>query len=519
MAFIDTRKLDDGQRIEADVCVIGSGAAGLTLASQFFGSRTRVAILESGGRSLEPEIQALCRGESVGQSHAPLDACRLRFFGGTTNHWTAHVRPLDANDFEERAWVPHSGWPFGRSELAPYYARASVLLGLEEGAFELPPGKPAMESSMASVGVDTQIRHVIPLEDRQLGPVLSEAMERSANVDTYLYASVLRIVLNEARDHVTELEVGTLGGTRVRARAKRYVLAAGGIENPRILLLSSIGEKAEPSEQLVGGFFANHPESLGGVIQPTRAGFVQELQAGRANGGATALPLMRLSAEQQRKQALQNCWLEFRQGADPRQLVALARRQSVLPRRKQEKVRWRVKPASSVVRDHALALDGPPHAIGRAAEPIAVHLIAEPGPNPASRVRLGEERDAFGQRRVELDWRLSPRDSKSVSRTLAALGRALGATSLGRLRVLLPSRGLESVSTVGSHHHMGTTRIHRDPKHGVVDENCRVHGISNLFVAGSSVFPTYGTANPTYTILALAYRLADHLAAELRGQS
>ena len=126
-------------------------------------------------------------------------------------------------------------------------------------------------------------------------------------------------------------------------------------------------------------------------------------------------------------------------------------------------------------------------------------------------MRLDDELDAFGQRRIALDWRLDPRVSESARESLRVFARAVGASGLGRVRITFPEQGFESIRTVGTHHHMGTTRIHRDPNRGVVDENCRVHGISNLFVAGSSVFPTYGTANPTFTLLALAYRLAEHL--------
>jgi choline dehydrogenase-like flavoprotein len=142
---------------------------------------------------------------------------------------------------------------------------------------------------------------------------------------------------------------------------------------------------------------------------------------------------------------------------------------------------------------------------------LAVSVVAEPAPNPDSQLRLGDERDALGQRRVVLDWRIAASDSISVRRTLEVVACELGASGLGRARILFPEDGFAELDPTGSHHHMGTTRMHRDPNEGVVDANCRVHGISNLFVAGSSVFPTFGTANPTYTLLALAFRLSDHL--------
>ena len=143
--------------------------------------------------------------------------------------------------------------------------------------------------------------------------------------------------------------------------------------------------------------------------------------------------------------------------------------------------------------------------------PVGMLLINESAPNPDSRVRLSDEADALGQRRAELDWRLDPADLRSAHETLRVLAGAVGAAGIGRVRVLLPQQGLETLDVRGSHHHMGTTRMHVDPAQGVVDANCRVHGLANLFVAGSSVFPTYGAVNPTLTIIALAFRLADHL--------
>lgn len=146
---------------------------------------------------------------------------------------------------------------------------------------------------------------------------------------------------------------------------------------------------------------------------------------------------------------------------------------------------------------------------------VAVRMIAEPTPNPSSHVRLDDELDALGQRRALLDWRLVERDSQSARASLRVFAQEIAAAGVGRVRVLFPGGGFESLRTVASHHHMGATRMSVDPGAGVVDPDCRVHGIANLYVAGSSVFPTYGTANPTYTLLALAFRLADHLDEEL----
>jgi choline dehydrogenase-like flavoprotein len=514
MGFIDTRQLTSGQQIEADLCIIGAGAAGLAIASTFFGTSRKVALLESGGMSSEAEIQSLYSGRVVGQSHAELDACRLRFFGGTTNHWTAHVRPLEAIDFEARPWVPHSGWPIDESSLAPFDRSVREVLKLPEGAFSVAhwTSNRCKPMQFERDRVVTRVRHVLPEANRNFARIFQPAMERSANVDTFLNASVLRIVLNEARTQVLELEVGTLEGVRVRARARQYVLAAGGIENPRVLLLSGIGSHSDVSKQRVGGFFANHPAGWGGYLQPSRSKFNASFHKRFTGEASSVRPLLMLSPEVQRELEVLNCWLELDTTLKADGILKALREESLLEGESPGRAG-----KESVLRDRQIALlardmdgregdpSGPPRPV------IAVRALAEVVPNPESRVRLGDELDAFGQRKVVLDWRLQPVDSESTVRSLRALAREAGANGMGRFRLLFPKEGFESIRTVGSHHHMGTTRMHDDPRHGVVDQNCRVHGISNLFVAGCSVFPTYGTANPTFTLLALAYRLAEHL--------
>ncbi len=507
MAFIDTRSLPNGHRIDSDLCIVGAGAAGLAIAGAFLDRGLRVTILESGGLEPDAHTQALYRGSVVGQPHAPLDTCRLRFFGGTTNHWTAHVRTLDAIDFADRPWVPYSGWPLKHHELDPYYERARVLLRLAPEPFELKPSIDGRKGVLTfdNDRIETQLRQIVPLQDRLLGPRLKPEITRSRNVDVCLFANVLEIELNESRNHIAQLRVGTLDGVRISARARRYVLAAGGIENPRILLLSSIGSREDPDKQLVGGFYANHPGAWGGYIVLSGAERKRVLHGIPPAGHV--LPLLRLTEQTQRRLGLLNCWLEVRRRLPLKRILNGLVAESIPSQRP---------PAlEASIRDEQVAhlsadMDWPGRPTARGpTPPLPVYVFGEPAPTPSSRVQLGDATDALGQRRVVLDWRLSEQTSRSARETLRVLARETGGSRVGRMRTLFP--GFESVNAIGTHHHMGTTRMNDDPRRGVVDRNCRVHGISNLYVAGSSVFPTYGTANPTYTLLALAYRLADHL--------
>lgn len=500
MGFVDARTLRDGHRIEADVCIIGSGAAGLAIARSFFGSSKKVALLESGGEEPAPETQSLYEGRSIGQAHASLASSRLRYFGGTTNHWTAHVRTLDPIDFEQRPWVPHSGWPFTMEELAPYYELARVFLLLPPRPFD--PARWAQGNlrpwSFEDKGVETKVRQVVPERNRRLGPRLRDKIALSRNVDTYLYANVLSIDLAEGRKKIRSLTVKTLAGTRLTANARVYVLATGGIENPRILLLSDIGTSPDLRKNLVGRYFANHPATDIAEIQLDSRQPGPAYYHGEEHRAGKALPLLSFSADRQRRFRLLNTWL---------QLLGRLRYPEQSPHRDSN--------LDAEVAELALDIDGlesgKPVGNRQPGRRMVVRAITEQAPNPESRVLLGDKKDRLGQRRAILDWQLTELDSQSAHQSVDLLTREMGIAGIGRVRSVFPERGFPAVDARGSFHHMGTTRMHRDPTRGVVDENCRVHGVSNLYIAGSSVFPTTGTSNPTFTILALAFRLAEYL--------
>jgi choline dehydrogenase-like flavoprotein len=501
MAFVDARGLPAGHRIEADLCVVGSGAAGLAIASRFLGSRRRVAVLESGGLAPDAEVQSLNEGEMVGQQDAPLVRSRLRYFGGTTNHWTAHVHPFAPIDFEPRPWVPDSGWPFRFAALEPYYDKAREFFGLPPRAFDADAwaqegGAPIWRFD--GERVETRVLRVVPPADARLGPRLRASIEKSGNVTVFLYATVVEIRANERRDQVRDVRVRAIGGQELTAQARDYVLAAGGIENARILLLSSGEQEGSLTnrENLIGAFFANHPEVAVAALWLTDPSLDVRLYQPRADPRGTGTGTLALSAGLQRESRVQNCSLMLL----PYGLGGSAwGKPSELGRHIVEVAREMDRPGRV------------PRPTARPVAPLVLHASVEQVPNPESRVRLGQERDRFGQRRAALDWRIGKLDSERLTRTVQVFAQQLGASGLGRLQRRFPSEGFQVVDPRGSFHHMGTTRMNADPRRGVVDATCRVHGVSNMFVAGSSVFPTYGSVNPTLTIVALALRLADHL--------
>jgi choline dehydrogenase-like flavoprotein len=484
--LVDARSVEDSRTLEADLCIVGAGAAGIALALELVGRPLRVLLLESGGFEPEPETQALYRGRVFGRPYFRLDSARTRRFGGSTNCWLGLCRPLDPIDFEVRDWVPHSGWPFDRAHLDPFYARAHDTCRLEDPVYDGSSWASAERPALPFVGgsVSTRNLQIAPV---RFGRVHRDRVTSARNVQTVLFANAVEIVANEAASAVERVRVATLSGRRFDVRARAFVLATGGIENPRLLLASN-GVQREGlgnGRGLVGRFFMEHPRVVSGAWLPSSDALRLGLYRPHPRGRVENVALLTVSdATLRSERMLSFASLLAREAELPEFEVSLAR----------------------MVHEMDAAPGGPADR--------ASFLLGEceQAPNPESRVRLVEERDALGMPRVQLEWRLSALDKRSLRRGHEILARELARAGLGRLQQLLSEddhRWPEELA--GGRHHMGTTRMHADPARGVVDADCRLHGVSNLYVAGSSVFPTGGAASPTLTIVALALRLADHL--------
>ena len=499
--------------IACDLCIVGAGAAGITIALELIEAGLDVLVLESGGLEFDPAVQALARGRSIGAASDALDAARLRFFGGSTNHWGGFCRPFDPVDFAVRPWVPDSGWPIERADLDPFYTRAAAMLDLADDDFSvarwrdaLPPlfGGPLFEGRLEPV-----VYQLSP--PTRMGEKYRGALERARDVRVMLHANLLRIGLHPGRRRVMRLDVGTLEGGRFGVTPAAVVLATGGIENARLLLASRDVERngVGNGHDLVGRYFMDHPSHHAATLLLN------------APSDDARRPLMRpvfpyatLREDVAREEGLLRFMTTMHVGDElfdePQGYVALREIGRAILRRE-----W---PADLTGRLASLAADldgaaehGFRRFFGRSGT-LHLRIHPEVAPNRESRVTLGDETDALGMPRPVLDWRLGELDRHTIRRGLSIVGAEAGRTGIGRLRI--EPWMLEdpfAVPGIGSWHHVGTTRMHDDPRCGVVDREGRVHGLDNLFVAGSSVFPTEGFANPTLTIVALALRLADHL--------
>jgi choline dehydrogenase-like flavoprotein len=538
--LIDTRRIDEGSVIEAEVCIIGGGAAGITIARELDREGIRTCLLESGGHRADHSTRDLYRGESVGLPYRFADGCRSRFLGGSSNCWGGWCRPLEDFDFASRPWVPYSGWPFSKSELEPYYERSHAILRLGPKTFETDfwvdaIGRGDVKRLPLTSGrvVDGISQFSPPV---RFGRDYLDELQRSPHVTIYLYANAVDIETDDGGGEVRSVRIATLTGRRVRASAKVFVLATGGIENARLMLLSSRGRRPDGlgnHNGLVGRFFMDHPRVYGARVRPHGQWARNRLYdhkyhyhspAVAACGTCVAAALSLPPSIQQREGLLNGkVWFaSIFHGEDSEAKDALMNLRRLVMQRET--------PDQSVARDLSTLVTHPGattgYVLARFVRPrwlvkgCRLEAIVEPEPDPDSRVTLSDERDPLGLRRVKVDWRLGANVKRTFDRNFAIVAEELRAAGVADVDLDPPIADgpwPDSFSEEGTWHHIGTTRMHDSPKLGVVDRDCRVHGVNNLFVAGSSTFPTAGGNFPTITLVALALRLSDHIIAELYG--
>jgi choline dehydrogenase-like flavoprotein len=524
----DLRDFEDGAVIDAELCIVGAGAAGITLARQFLNTRHAVVLLESGGADYEAETQALYEGPNLGMEYYELADSRLRFFGGTTAIWGGRTVPLDEMDFEKRDWVPWSGWPIRREQLDPWYRQAHTLLEL--GEFEYGDALQRCLGGALPAFDPTLVRASFwrfDLQKDRFNLHRCRDLTGAPNIRVLLHATAVHLQAGRDASALEEIRLAAPGGRRATVRARRYVLACGGIENPRLLLAANDVEPAGIGNAAghVGRFFMEHPHGRAGRILARDPFALWNLFRRYSDAGTPVALALRPGEKLQREASTLNCALTVKLQREPELGLALNKRlyqelkHELAPDRTGRRL-WRSyrdarAAASSLVRP---LLERVRARLGMRRAYLIVR--GEQAPNPDSRVVLVNDRDALGVPRAALDWRLSPQDKRSVAaitRVLDGELRRLGvghvepAAWLAEERPEWPVDPTVSNHPIGGYHHMGTTRMSVRPERGVVDADCRVHGYANLYVAGSSVFPTGGWANPTLTILALALRLGTHL--------
>jgi choline dehydrogenase-like flavoprotein len=518
----DLREIPGESLFEADLCIVGAGAAGITLAMQFANLGTKVLLLEAGGMGFEPDSQALYDAENVGLARRPMIRSRLRMFGGTTNHWGGRCSPLDSIDFRERSWVPHSGWPISRADLDPYYARAIPVCDLAP----LPDDENSLRERLDIPDPQfdarkLRLRHWMLSPPTRFGNKYAAALTASKNITVLLHANVTNLQTNAASSHLEHIDARTLTGNRARLRAKRFVLCCGGIENARLLLMSNgiqnvgIGNRKD----LVGRFFQEHPRSWQAAL-PTRTPYsLKKIFNIYSSDGCAYLIGLSMADDLQMQERLLNCaaMTFFDNGEFGAGDAAMRLMRASVGRDSLEHAADDTWSALSDL-DQIIMSVRAKHLLGgtrwSSEESTTLVVETEQCPNPDSRITLSGERDALGLPKVRIDWRLTDVDLHSSAAMFKQIATHWGRTNQARVRIpewLHDGRADWAANFKDVGHHIGTTRMSDSAERGVVDRNCKLHEVDNLYMGGSSVFTTSGHVNPTFTIVALALRLADHL--------
>lgn len=469
-----------------DVCIVGSGPAGITLARRLAAKGAMVALLEGGGREENDESQSLYQGPIVGRPYFPLDACRLRFFGGTSNHWGGWARELDAHDFDLNPANPMSGWPIAKPDLDPYAAETADILDLPD-----PAEPPDIFRGAATDFTPIVFRFSPPT---RFGEKYGAELAASTSIVMAVNANLLDIRLDSGDRVMTEAVCRSYQRQDpFSVRARFFVLALGGIENARMLLNANrqrpqgIGNERD----LVGRYFMEHLTFPVGAMLLRQPEYAMAIYS----------PSPALMAREQ--------ILNFGLRLTPIQIPAADDPNPV-------------DPACADPLSDLIGSDLAGNTIWCPGRGGNVFMAAEQALNRDSRVLLTSEVDAFGLRRAALDWRLSETDFRTLDTAIYGLAAEMAKSDVGRMKIdawfVNHSRANPAADHIqGGNHHMGTTRMSDDPATGVVDRNGGLHSVENLYMAGSSIFASAGHANPTYTIVQLALRLGDHLAGRLKA--
>jgi choline dehydrogenase-like flavoprotein len=532
--LLDVRSVSDGSEFACDLCVVGAGPAGIAIVNRLRESGLSIIVTESGGFDLDFETQKLSKGESRGHPYYPLDACRFRVFGGSSYHWGGWCCPLDAVDFERKDWLARSGWPIGEESLKPYYADTARLLELPNSHFDMQSWQHRLPAPFAFEGSNFE-NAVIQYSPRtNFGEAYRPQLLAADNVTTLLRANVIGIELSPGSRSVGFLRVASLNGRRCTIRPRAVVLATGGLENARLLLSSQKDQPAGLGNEfdLVGRFFMEHLHVPVAHLRASKAASDRSFyrRSNVANSKVRGLIVPTAAARIRHRLLATSISLESASHSVGKQQLIRpsALGYGALRSYRYARAGWLGPLVRAFGRGVAFAASLPTRyrtldmarSVGAGNEspngngPIfSLYVRAEQAPDPASRVALSNRRDALGVPEILLDWRVNQADTSSVLQWLELLKQDVSARGLGE--IMLPSEGWQH-GISGGPHHMGTTRMSSDPRHGVVDEHCRVHSVDNLYIAGSSVFATGGYANPTFTLVALALRLADTLSARLR---
>nr|WP_239028224.1 GMC family oxidoreductase [Pseudonocardia acidicola] len=540
--MIDARKLAAGSVLDADVCVIGSGPAGGSLAEELAGRGMNVVVLEGGGLRSSRLHSDTYRGVVGGGAHDPLEVVRQKRVGGTSAQWGGRCAPLDDIDFAERDWIPGSGWPITPEDLQPFYPRAQRHL--DAGEYEYSAARSGFPPAPAAESTILDWDHTWRWSPPTKFAARMRRLAQGGNVRLLVEATVVRLERDPVSGAVVEAVAAPRPGVEITVRAPAYVLAAGGLESTRILLASDRQSPAGIGNEYdqVGRHYMTHPVGEVGTVALSDAGRALALGYVTTSDGIYSRRMLGLTPQVQREHRLGNlkAALWFPDPMTPDHHDGLLST-FALTYWGLGKARLGFKSAgthaaytgTTGIGRHVRNVAADWRRVGRFARSWAAPRLtgrrvlpsfmpldgafcrlrfdAEQSPSSANRVTLDSERDALGQRRLRVAYSVSESDRERIRTGMTLIGEEFARLGLGTVALDDVDRIGDMAFTDGTHQ-MGLLRMSHSPRAGVVDPQCRVHGCANLYVASSAVFPTAGAVGPTLAIVALACRIADRVA-------
>ncbi|MGF1514130.1 MAG: GMC oxidoreductase [Elainellaceae cyanobacterium] len=493
----DILEMGEQTTLKGQVIVVGSGIAGAEVATYLARHGREVVLVESGRDRFDPAIQALNDVTFLGKRHRDLDpdsyyhrylppelrgVSRVRQFGGTSNVWTGKWKYLQPSDFEGRSWVPNSGWPIDYEELLEHYRSAAKDYGFGDLEAEaMRPEIAAFRKKVAAGGLKMSSFYWEETPTRT-AKRFGDEMRQSKHLRVILGVSATELKLDPTCQRVTAVACRSLEGRELTVEGDSIILATGALESARLLLASDrqLPGGVGNAHDLVGRFYTDHPKHHTGTLKPG--------------------PLVKEYAH------------ELQYAPKPRFCICFALDDATQQAHELLEHVLYIKPIYETRMDKLKRLvQGKPvftDGNGRVQD-YRVKFVTEQVPHEGSRVTLTDEHDALGQRKPALDWCFTDQDRRSMEKTLELLTHRFSAVGLGDFDFGGDPPTLENMTDAA--HQMGTTRMAGRPEEGVVDTDCRVFGTDNLYVASSAVFPTGPSYSPTFTILALARRLGEHL--------
>lgn len=503
---------------------MGGGAAGIALALEFEKKGIDCILAEGGGLRPNWSSQSLYEGEDIGTPY-DLVGTRTRYIGGSTNCWGSYCAPMEDWYLEQRLWVPHSGWPIAAGDLRSYYPRTCALLGIDCNGFDADLWEQRLvDSRITAARIDNGTVFTAAsqraIERGRFGTFFRSDLRRAQKANVLVNATVADVQLSEDGTKVKRLRVLADTDSGFWIEAKVFILAAGGVENPRLLLLSNTVHASGIGNEfgVVGRYFMEHPLVPTAAFQfADRAGDARHfdsLYTYLRNRPAIFSHRLSRAAEERNKALYAICYIEPVFGDSNKGVESLKHfHRFIRTLRAPDDLGLHL---SNLIRDFRgvaalaryLLLSG-----NSGVSRWELTTSIECSPNPDSRITLSSEKDRLGMNKVRLDWRLTELDRHTMRTVVLTVAEEFAKS--GTAKVDPYAAALDGTWTRNPgwiNHHMGTTRMGVDPRTSVVDSDCRVHGVTNLYIAGSSVFPCAPSHSPTFTILALALRLADHVA-------